>query len=278
MIYFLIICLAVAIAIYLYRNNHVIDYTILDLKFKKLPKVFNGTKILQISDFHNVVYHDNNRDLVANLAKLEPDYIFFTGDAIDSRRLKFAVAYDFFKELIKIAPVYYVSGNHEGRLNNYDEFHLELNKIGVHVIDNQMVQLVKNDSVIYLYGLEDPRRLGKDDDNKNDLLRLKKKLDLFKINTDEFNILLSHRPEQFDLYRQYPFDLIFSGHAHGGQVRLPLIGGLFAPNQGILPKYTSGIYQNNRAHMVVNRGLGPSRFPFRINNHPEVILVNLTNH
>lgn len=277
MIYFLIIFIIIAVAIYLYRNNHVIDYTVLNLNFENLPDAFFGKKILHISDFHNVVYHNHNADLIADLIKMQPDYIFFTGDAIDSRRLKFDVAYNFFEELVKIAPVYYVSGNHEGRLTDYDEFHLELNKIGVHVINNQKVQLVFNESSINLYGLEDPRHLGKDDDNEHDLLRLKKNIEAFEIEENKFNILLSHRPEQFPLYQQYPFDLIFSGHAHGGQVRLPFIGGLFAPNQGILPKYTSGVHRSSRACMVVNRGLGPSRFPFRINNHPEVILVNLTN-
>ena len=263
------------IAIYLYRNNNVINQTKVDFHSKKLPAAFNQYKILHISDFHNVTYKNDNCDLINDLKALNPDLIIFSGDAIDSRKLKFDVAYAFFKQLMQIAPVYYVSGNHEGRLSNYLEFMKNLEKLGVKVINNQEVKLKLKDEHINLYGLEDPRFNGQDDDNVNDRIKLKQQLDTFTYDDTQFNLLISHRPEHFELYSEYPFDLIFSGHAHGGQVRLPLIGGLFAPNQGLFPKYTSGIYKSKETAMIVSRGLGPSRFPFRINNHPEVILVNL---
>jgi predicted MPP superfamily phosphohydrolase len=95
------------------------------------------------------------------------------------------------------------------------------------------------------------------------------------ISEEEFTLLLSHRPEMFDTYVEKDVDLVFSGHAHGGQFRIPFVGGVFAPNQGLFPKYDSGIYSEGNTTMVVSRGIGNSAFPFRINNRPEVILVEL---
>lgn len=273
--YIILILIFILIAIYLYRNNNIINQTKIDFHSDKLPETFNNYKILHISDFHNITYKNDNMDLVTDLKTLNPNLIIFSGDAIDSRNLKFDVAYAFFKQLMSIAPVYYVSGNHEGRLSNYSEFMTNLDKLGVKVVNNSEMKLTLNEQHINIYGLQDPRFDGKDDDNANDEIKLKNQLESFSYNDDEFNLLISHRPEHFRLYCEYPFDLIFAGHAHGGQVRLPIIGGLFAPNQGLFPKYTSGIYKSGRSSMLVSRGLGPSRFPFRINNHPEVILVKL---
>lgn len=95
-------------------------------------------------------------------------------------------------------------------------------------------------------------------------------------NRENFKILLSHRPELFLIYSHFNIDLIFSGHAHGGQIRLPLIGGLIAPNQGYFPKYTSGKHILQNSTLIVNRGLGNSLFPQRLFNHPEIILLKLS--
>ena len=94
---------------------------------------------------------------------------------------------------------------------------------------------------------------------------------------DGYTILLSHRPELFEVYAENNIDLIFSGHAHGGQFRIPFVGGLIAPNQGLFPKYDAGIYEEGNTTMVVSRGIGNSIVPFRINNRPEIVLVELAS-
>ena len=93
--------------------------------------------------------------------------------------------------------------------------------------------------------------------------------------SDAFTVLLSHRPEFFDLYVQQGFPLVLSGHAHGGQIRLPFLGGILAPGQGFFPEYDSGLYTDETTSMVVSRGLGNSVFPFRLNNPPEIIIITL---
>ena len=102
-------------------------------------------------------------------------------------------------------------------------------------------------------------------------------MDKLKYNKINYSILLSHRPCLFDVYKEKKLDLVLTGHAHGGQIRLPLVGGLYAPNQGILPKYTSGIINASNTNMIVSRGIGNSTFPFRVNNKPELVIITLKN-
>ena len=92
---------------------------------------------------------------------------------------------------------------------------------------------------------------------------------------DRLTLLMAHRPDQIGLYSRFPIDLVFTGHAHGGQIRLPFVKGLYAPHQGILPKYTEGVHTKNGTSVVISRGLGNSRFPFRVFNHPEIVIVDL---
>ncbi len=104
---------------------------------------------------------------------------------------------------------------------------------------------------------------------------IEKELNEIKLPDKTYNILLSHRPEAFDLYVNKKVDLTLTGHAHGGQFRLPLIGGLYAPGQGLLPKYTSSLHEKDGKRMIISRGIGNSSFPIRINNRPELIIINL---
>ena len=132
-----------------------------------------------------------------------------------------------------------------------------------------MESLKQNDSCINLVGAKDPRFT-----KSNNKLTMKKSIESVKYNKKLYTILLSHRPELFDVYEKEKIDLVFVGHAHGGQFRFPFIGGLYSPNQGVLPKYSAGIHKKNGTTMIVNRGIGNSGFPFRINNRPEITVVN----
>ena len=248
-------------------NRHVI-------KSSKLPKEFDGFKIAQISDLHNAEIGDDNEKLLALLKEADPDIIAITGDMIDSRRVDIQVALDFAKEAIKIAPCYYVNGNHELRVLEYEDLKEGLKEIGVIVLENEKTDITREGKILKIIGLSDPslesRYIYTEEGEILDLYlnKLSKK-------DDNYKILLSHRPEYFDLYCEAGIDIVLSGHAHGGQIRLPFVGGIIAPHQGFFPKYDGGLYIKEETNMIVSRGIGNSLFPVRFNNRPEVVLIEL---
>lgn len=246
-------------------------YTILS---DRLPKAFNGYRIAHISDLHNAEMGKDNGNLLVMLKDAKPDIIAITGDFIDSRNTDIEIALQFAEKAAHIAPCYYVTGNHEAIVPEYDEFRSGLTKLGIVVLEDERIDLKMNDETITLIGVNDPSFKFDDffDDAelvmKNQLRKLVKK-------DDGFTLLLSHRPELFDLYVDSGIDLVLSGHTHGGQFRLPFVGALVAPNQGLFPKYDAGLYSAESTNMIVSRGIGNSIIPFRINNRPEVILIEL---
>ena len=205
--------------------------------------------------------------------KENPDIIVYTGDMVDKRHYDGAPGLLLMRELKKIAPVYFVSGNHEWWTGKNDELKKQLQAEGVVVIENTYFELKKSNSSILLYGLEDP---SSNTDGSDDLSYADKKFQEMKIPEDgKYKILLSHRPELFQVYKKFGFDLVFAGHAHGGQIRIPFIGGIFAPDQGFFPKYTLGLYSDGSTNMVVSGGLGNSIIKQRIFDRPEVVIVTL---
>ena len=213
-------------------------------------------------------------DLLALLSEVEPHVIVLTGDLIDSRQTDIEIALDFAGKAVQIAPVYYVSGNHESRVPEYEQLKTGLTDLGVTVLENQKVQITKDGESITLMGIQDPS--FRTDYLFGDAESVSRQaIASLQNESDGFTVLLSHRPELFDLYVDTGVDLVFSGHAHGGQFRLPFVGGLVAPNQGLFPKYDAGIYADGNTNMLVSRGVGNSILPFRINNCPEVIIIEL---
>lgn len=240
---------------------------------KKIPAAFNGFRIVHISDLHNTLFGDGNKKLIDKIRANEPDIIAVTGDIIDSRRTDTAVALDFVEKALEIAPVYYVTGNHEFRTPEGKRLVKVMKSLGVAVLENKSLSLERGKDKISLYGIDDPYFYGGYMSEEEapvvaDALEKLKK-------TDGFSLLLSHRPEFFDLYREYGFSLVLSGHAHGGQFRLPFVGGFIAPGQGLFPEYDSGLYEKEGTKMVVSRGLGNSIIPLRLFNRPEIITVIL---
>ncbi|WP_041721978.1 metallophosphoesterase [Alkaliphilus metalliredigens] len=261
----------------IWQNNHIVLTTI-EFSNTKIPNDFNGYTIVQISDLHNKEFKQNQSGLLNKIEKVKPDIIVVTGDLIDSRRTNVDIAMDFINGAVNIAPVYFVSGNHEARSGVYGELTQKLREAGVFVLDDTVVEIENKDSFIELVGLSDPAFIPSNYMEDNPTAQLRESLKtLTADNPQTFKILLSHRPELLDLYAENKLDLVFSGHAHGGQFRLPLIGGLIAPGQGFFPKYTSGAYTVEGTTMVVSRGLGNSIIPIRIFNRPEVIIVTLQN-
>ncbi|MBR5129133.1 MAG: metallophosphoesterase [Firmicutes bacterium] len=244
------------------------------IKSYKLPSEFDGFMIAQISDLHNAEIGDDNEKLLALLKEADPDIIAITGDMIDSRRVDIQVALDFAREAIKIAPCYYVNGNHELRVLEYEELKEGLKEIGVIILENEKATISKEDESLTIIGLSDPSlESGYIYTEEGEILNLY--LSKLSKEDDNYKILLSHRPEYFELYFEAGMDLALSGHTHGGQIRLPFIGGIIAPHQGFFPKYDGGLYIEEETNMIVSRGIGNSLFPVRFNNRPEVVLIEL---
>lgn len=254
-------------------GNTALERNTYTIRSPELPDVFDGYRIAQVSDLHNAEFGDRNQSLLEMLREAEPDMIAITGDLIDSRKANIAVALAFAEEAVKIAPCYYVSGNHEARVSEYQDLKTGLEAAGVTVLDDAQVKIEVSGESITVIGVNDPSFHA--DYLTSDATVMDRKLSELSSEDAGFAILLSHRPELFDTYVAHDMDLVLTGHAHGGQFRLPLIGGLIAPNQGLFPKYDDGLYSKGNKNMIVSRGLGNSIIPFRFNNRPEVVLIEL---
>ena len=273
-IFTLIAILFSVLIIWIAWGNAALELNTYVITSSRLPEVFNGYRIAQVSDLHNGEMGKDNENLLSVLSEAKPDIIAITGDLIDSRRTDVAIALRFAEEAMKIAPCYYVTGNHEARVSEYEELKRGLTQLGIVVLEDDWVCLEKNGKTITLLGVDDPS-FQTDYLFGDSALVLKSKLQKLTNNDDSYTILLSHRPELFSVYAESGVDLVLSGHAHGGQFRLPFVGGLVAPNQGLFPKYDAGIYSEDNTNMIVSRGIGNSIIPFRINNRPEVVLIKL---
>ena len=229
-------------------------------------------KIVLISDLHSTIFGKDQSVLIDMIKETEPDLIFLTGDIIDdvvpvtgTRLLLSGIS--------GIAPIYYVTGNHEYWSHNIQEIREELVSYGVIILSDSYVKIKINNNEIIIAGIDDPDKKDYEtpaynqDDSMEEAFR---ELD----NVLVFKILLAHRPERIENYKRYSFDLVLSGHAHGGQVRLPpLINGLYAPHQGLFPKYAGGIYTHGNLKHIVSRGLSINPKLPRIFNPPELVVV-----
>lgn len=244
----------------------------------KAPKADKSSpfKLALLTDLHSCYYGENQHELVDRLKRQRPNIILLGGDIYDDR-LSFDNTDRLLAQLPAIAPTYYVDGNHEWWLvkDKRSETLQRLTNYGVIPIMGKQVTIPN--TRIVLFGLSDPDS-GQFDSQLEQLGKQAK--------PENLNILLSHRPERIDAYRRYPFDLVLSGHAHGGQWRLPFVfNGLFAPSQGFFPKYAGGRYefvgtfagQPKTTYFIVSRGLAreSTKVP-RFFNHPELVFIELS--
>lgn len=263
-----------SLIVWIVWGNTALELSTYTVTSSDLPESFQSYQIAHISDLHNTEMGKDNEKLLAMLRDADPDMIAITGDIIDSRNTDIEVALQFIREAVKIAPCYYVTGNHEARVNEYEELKIGMASAGIIILEDAQTEISIEGQTITLIGVNDPSfqtdyLFGDSETVMNSKL--------MELHTDgnEFTILLSHRPELFDIYADHDIDLILSGHAHGGQFRLPFVGGLVAPNQGLFPEYDAGLYTGENTNMIVSRGIGNSILPFRVNNRPEVILIEL---
>lgn len=270
------ITLSIVIVIILFCNfqNKHLETTHYTYAAEQLGADLEGYRIVQISDLHNAKFGKNNRKLVDRIRECEPDMIVLTGDLVDSNHTNIDRAVQFVDEIVKICPVYYVTGNHEYWLekSEYDELMDGLIGAGVVILDDQVVEISRGDAKFRLVGLDD-KSLA--DGTLGTLLNNTHNVVHEDSDEREFTVVLAHEPQYLARYASSGVDLVLSGHAHGGQFRLPFVGGIVAPDQGFLPKYTAGEYYMNGTEMIVSRGLGNSVIPVRLFNFPEIVCVEL---
>ena len=271
--FLLIISVCIVFGFLIYKGNTTVGTSFYEISSKRIPASFDGYKIVQLSDLHDAMYGENHEDVVSEVKSIAPNAIFITGDLIDTNRYDLEQSLILVKELQHVAPIYYVTGNHEVSINDVNRIKESLQLLGVRILSDEaeMITSDKNESIA-IGGIEDPLSSTLEDEDavENSVARTFENLP-----TSMFKILLSHRPEQFEIYVDNQVDVTFSGHAHGGQFRLPGIGGLLSPGQGWFPKLTSGVHEKDGSQIVVSRGLGNSLMPIRLFNQPEIVAVTL---
>ena len=257
-----------------YRANNAIDVSRFEYPSAKVPPSFDGFRIVQVSDLHGKVFGRDNAKLLDLIEREKPDLIVVTGDVVDERNFRLDQLRDFAERLVQIAPVFYVAGNHEADF--YSQYFYEivsiLRKAGFTTLLARETRITrKNGDAIMVAGTVDVKT------SQEFAKFAEPQFKKFSRNEGEFRLLLSHRPEFLTLYSKYGFDLVFSGHAHGGQICVPWLmpNGLNAPGQGWFPKYTRGAHKLGETTMIVSRGLGPSVIPTRLFNRPELVVCVL---
>ncbi len=269
--------LIAGLAFYIMQQNTVLQITEIEYINENFPERFDELVVCHISDLHNAEFGAEQQELLDAVYAGSPDIIVITGDLIDRRNYDLDTSMEFINSAIRIAPIFYVSGNHEAWSGKYDEIKKTLTEASVVVLDNESITISTGiDDYIDILGLSDPGFTTEENSDEYSTVDIETLLEEWS-ESDNFKILLSHRPELFDIYVENNIDMVFSGHAHGGQAILPIIGPLYAPNQGFFPDYTEGMYTEENTSMVVSRGLGNSIIPIRVFNNPEILFVTMKN-
>lgn len=278
----IIIAIAMITGAFCYYQNNKISIT----KLKVKSNVNKRVRIAQISDLHSKEFGKNNNTLYKVIIEQEPDIIVATGDLIDSNMKRINEIIEFCSRLNKRVPVYYILGNNEMRCSRVNEIVEKLKQKNINVLENEIATIKIKDNIINILGLAE-KRVDKGEmfySKINSRYEIENVDSLFRKleNLIGIKIVLSHYPENYEYvgdysYSKYNFDIMFSGHAHGGQFILPGLGGVFAPGQGLFPKYYKGIY-GKKNKLVVSRGLGNSGFPLRLFNRPDLVIVDIVNN
>ncbi|MDO5044262.1 MAG: metallophosphoesterase [Coriobacteriia bacterium] len=286
--------LSFAIAHRAYKDTKEFEIKDIHIALENLPQDQDGLKIAHISDLHNEFFFKDPQDLAFEkessfqsllsqaIHDANPDIIVITGDLYDKRNPHIGKGLQIYKELARIAPVFWVTGNHDktpladGSTNASNTL-ADMENLGLHCIDNKAIKL--SDSGLFMLGIEDP--YGLDEDQWR--LQLHRVVEEARAKGAKTLILLSHRPEQIKAYAEEGIDLTLSGHAHGGQVQAPLIGALYAPNQGLFPTFSAGLYEMDalkdgtyrKSLLYLSKGLGSTKLEFRFLSKAELAFITL---
>lgn len=262
--------IAVAAAFLIKDSREDLEISRYEVNSKKLPESFDGFKIVQLSDLHGAEFGEDGMELVDKVGSLEPDMIALTGDFVTDEG-DLAAVEKLAARLVKLCPVYFVSGNHEFGSGLAVKVRNILERAGVKYLSNEYLTINRGDDEILLGGVEDP--LAYADMLSPDELAQK----MNDAAPDAFKILLGHRNYWMTEYPELPVDLIFCGHAHGGLIRIPGVGGLIGTDRRLFPDFDAGEYNNGRYTLIVSRGLGNSVSIPRIFNRPEIVCVELSS-
>ena len=266
-----LLLLAVLAGAFLWWSNSSLQTARFDPVFSRLPDGFDGCRIVVVADLQSTEFGENNERLFSAIAAEQPEYIFLVGDLTDRFRGQPEGYIETVADgLTAIAPTFYVTGNHEWALGGVRELKTALTQRGVTVLSNQFLTLERGGSTIVLSGIDDPN--GYADQKTPEQLAA----EVYAAHGDPFWMLLAHRNDRFaDQYSLLGADLVISGHAHGGIIRLPFTDGLFSHDMSLFPEYTAGLYEANGSALFVTRGLGNSGPSFRLFNRPEVAVLTL---
>lgn len=245
---------------YVYYEVHTISVKRYRIAIKKLPPAFDGFTILHLSDLHCKEYGSGQKKVLDLIGGFKFDMVACTGDFVDKRNPDTKPAIELISGLIE-KPVYFVPGNHDHSSSKISEV---LGSLGVTVLNNKAEKYIKDNSHVWIVGVDDPY-LGLD--------RLDLAMEVVRDSAPR--ILMAHAPSIFPSAIQENIDLVLVGHTHGGQVRIPFVGAIIVPGQGLFPKFDYGVYNHQNTDMVINGGLGESMLPLRFNSRPEIVLITI---
>lgn len=253
----------------LWAGNFTLSLTELTVSSASLPAAFDGFRIALVTDLHGRTFGPDNDWLVEKLTAARPDLIALAGDIADEESNLQELS-RLLPRLAAIAPCYYVTGNHEWRMENRKQWFELLKNCGITRLENSFVTLSRGEDRVILAGVDDPNGPA-DQKTPGQLLE-----EIHEASPQAYTMVLCHRNDQLERFARLGADLVLSGHAHGGVVRLPLIGAVFGTHYEFFPDYTAGLYKMGKTTLAVSRGLGGSRrIPIRIANQPEIPVITL---
>ena len=262
----------VLLAGFTWYENRTIQTQTFRLRAPNLPQAFSAMRVVQISDLHGEIFGENSARLLAAVQDATPDLIAVTGDLADEYT-DFSMLRPLVSGLCAIAPVCYVTGNHEWVLSREKRQQLFeiLDECGVIRLRNEFRLLQKNGETMVLAGVDDPNWPSDQKTPAQLVSEIRQ-----SCGEAAYILMLSHRNDQLELWAQLGVDAVLCGHAHGGVVRLPIAGGVFGTRYDLFPDYTAGIYTQGKTQVLVSRGLGRShRVPLRIFNRPQLVVAIL---
>ncbi len=266
LVIFLIGILAALILLFIVKGlDHRLQITRYELVS---PKVSTEIKATFISDLHSCQYGENQSELIDNILAFQPDLILLGGDIVDDK-LPESAGFQLIESAAKIAPTYFVAGNHEFYTLQCGRIKKQIADLGVVILAGTKASLEVKENTVNIIGIDDPI-IG-------DKVYLPQLENLRDMKNPEFTFFLAHRPERIKDYQQVESDLVLAGHAHGGQWRIPgLLKGFIAPHQGLFPKFTAGFYDLQNTTLLVGRGLSreSTKIP-RFYNRPELIELKI---
>ena len=253
---------------FVYWQNFTLQVEPVELFFESLPPQFDGLRVAELSDLHGRSFGKNNVRLLRTLQKARPDMICICGDLFDEKT-DLTMLEPLLTGLTDIAPVYYVTGNHEWQVKNLREILQKMRAWGVTVLENEGCVLSRGGAEMIVAGVHDPCGPY---DMKTPAALVR---ELRSVQGNDFILMLSHRNDELAMWSQLGVQLVLSGHCHGGVVRLPFVGGVFGTRRELFPEYDAGVYRQDGTTLFVSRGLGYTNVHFRLFNRPHVPIMIL---